>query len=288
MWKRGKTMPNPVFVITEAASRVGKTLTRELAQREGTLVLVAREADSGAALQEEIARTNPETNLDLQLCDLSILSSVRNLAEILRLRYEAVDMLINTAAVRRRNRMITVDGFETTFAANYLGPFLLTNLLLEPLQAAAQARGSAQVLNIVAPSLSPVHLDDLDSEREFKGSDAFGASQTALLLFTFELARRLANTGILVNAIHSSSVKSHSLERLLGLGVRESRDEILQAATAAQSEGRTGKFLRNGKEINAPAYAQDQAVQQKLWELSETLTGLAANRGDLPVNDPHL
>src|SRR5690606_12692244 len=99
---------------------------------------------------------------------------------------------------------------------------------------------------------------------------------------------RLANTGILVNAIHSSSVKSHSLERLLGLGVRESRDEILQAATAAQSEGRTGKFLRNGKEINAPAYAQDQAVQQKLWELSETLTGLAANRGDLPVNDPHL
>lgn len=281
-------MPNPVFVITEAASRVGKTLTRELAQREGTLVLVAREADSGAALQEEIARTNPETNLDLQLCDLSILSSVRNLAEILRLRYEAVDMLINTAAVRRRNRMITVDGFETTFAANYLGPFLLTNLLLEPLQAAAQARGSAQVLNIVAPSLSPVHLDDLDSEREFKGSDAFGASQTALLLFTFELARRLANTGILVNAIHSSSVKSHSLERLLGLGVRESRDEILQAATAAQSEGRTGKFLRNGKEINAPAYAQDQAVQQKLWELSETLTGLAANRGDLPVNDPHL
>lgn len=281
-------MPNPVFVITEAASRVGKTLTRELAQREGTLVLVAREADSGAALQEEIARTNPETNLDLQLCDLSIISSVRNLAEILRLRYEAVDMLINTAAVRRRNRMITVDGFETTFAANYLGPFLLTNLLLEPLQAAAQARGSAQVLNIVAPSLSPVHLDDLDSEREFKGSDAFGASQTALLLFTFELARRLANTGILVNAIHSSSVKSHSLERLLGLGVRESRDEILQAATAAQSEGRTGKFLRNGKEINAPAYAQDQAVQQKLWELSETLTGLAANRGDLPVNDPHL
>lgn len=287
-------MPDQFFVITDIASRVGKTFARDLVQRGGRLVLVARDADSGDALREEIARTNPETDVDLQLCDLSVLSSVRNLAEILTSKYRTIDVLINTPAVRRRKRMITVDGFEATFAANYLGPFLLTNLLLEPLQAAARARGLAQVLNIVAPSLTPLHIDDLHSEREFKGSEAFGASQTALLLFTFELARRLASTGILVNAIHSSFVKSQSgkvgfsLGRLFRSGAREASSEILQATTAAPPERITGKFLRDGKEINAPAFAHDPHTQQKLWEVSETLTGLAGNRGVLPVNDPHL
>lgn len=287
-------MSDHVFVITDTASTVGRTLAQDLARRGGTLVLVAREADTGGALREEIVRTSPETEVDLQLCDLSVLSSVRNLAEILTSKYEAIDGLINSAAVRRRKRAITVDGFEETFAANYLGPFLLTNLLVEPMQAAAQSRGFAQVMNIVAPSLTPLHLDDLHSEREFNGSHAFGASQTALLLFTFELARRLANTGILVNAIHASSVKSRtgkaglSLGRLFGSGTREASSEILQVTTAAPSERITGKFLRDGKEINAPAYADDLQTQQKLWEISETLTGLAANRGVLPINDPHL
>ncbi len=117
-------------------------------------------------------------------------------------------MLINNAGVYRRKRASTVDGFEEMFAANHLGPFLLTNLLLEDLQAAVHTNGSARVLNITAPSTVQLNFDDLQGERNFNSLMAFGATKMANLLFTFALARRLENTGITVNAIHPGLARS--------------------------------------------------------------------------------
>src|SRR5919106_4843329 len=114
--------------------------------------MVARDADRGSAALKEIVLATQNPNVDLQLCDLSVLSSVRNLAEILKSKYEKINVLINNAGIYKRKRVVTVDGFEEMFAANHLGPFLLTNLLLELLQAAVQANGNARVLNITAPS----------------------------------------------------------------------------------------------------------------------------------------
>jgi NAD(P)-dependent dehydrogenase (short-subunit alcohol dehydrogenase family) len=234
----------------------------------------------------------------LQLCDLSILSSVRNVAEILKSKYEKINVLINNASVYKRKRTVTVDGFEEMFAANHLGPFLLTNLLLEQLQAAVQADGSARVLNITAPSTVPLNFDDLQGERNFNSLRAFGATKMANLLFTFELARRLENTGVTVNAIHPGLARSALMREafiLMRLFMRLASGppervsgSILQAATAPEFANVSGKFLHHGKEIEAPAYAHDRAAQQKLWEMSEQLTQLAATKGVTPINDPHL
>jgi NAD(P)-dependent dehydrogenase (short-subunit alcohol dehydrogenase family) len=291
-------MPKRVFVLTGATSGIGKALAVDLAKTGETVVLVARDAERGKAAMDEVRLAVPNSVLDLQVGDLSILSSVRNLAEILKSRYEAIDVLINNAGVYKRNRVVTVDGYEEMFAANHLGPFLLTNLLLETLQAAVRINSSARILNIAAPSTTPLNFDDLQGERNFNSLNAFGASKMANLLFTFELARRLENTGITVNAIHPGLVRSGILKegfflirlltRLASSPPEKVTGAILQAAVAPAFEKTTGKFLHNGKEIEAPAYAQDRAAQQRLWEVSERLTGLAATQGVTPINDPHL
>lgn len=281
-------MPNRVIVLTDATSGIGKALAVGLAKTGETVVIVAHDAEHGKAMLGEVRRAAPNANVDLQLSDLSILSSVRNLAEILKSRYPAIDVLINNASVHARKRAVTVDGFEEMFAANYLGPFLLTNLLLEPLQAAAQASGSARILNITAPSTVPLDFDDLQSERDFKASQAFGAARTAILLFTLELAQRLENTGIRVNAIGSESMnESFFLTRLFTRSSPE-RSAASVVRAALDPEKTTGKFLEEGIEVEVPEYARDPAARQRLWELSEQLSGLASTKGVIPINDPHL
>lgn len=290
-------MANKVFVVTGVTSGIGKALAAAIAQAGETLVIIARDADRGSAALKEIALASQNPNLDLQLCDLSILSSVRNVAEIIRARYDKVNALVNNAGRYRRSRRVTVDGFEEMFAGNHLGPFLLTNLLLERLQAAVQADGSAHILNITAPSTVPLNFDDLQGEREFNSLKTFGATKMANLLFTFALARKLENTGITVNAIHPGLVRSSLMKEaftplrlfswLMSGSPNKAVETILPTLVAPEFERTTGKFLYRGKEIDAPPYAYDHDVQQRLWDVSESLTDLASTKGELPITDPH-
>jgi NAD(P)-dependent dehydrogenase (short-subunit alcohol dehydrogenase family) len=291
-------MGNKVFVVTGVTSGIGKALAFDIAKMGETLVMIARDADRGQSVLKEIQSHSKNSTIDLQLCDLSILSSVRNLAEILKSRYEKINVLINNASVYKRQRVITVDGFEEMFAANHLGPFLLTNLLLESLQAAVQTDGSARILNITAPSTVPLNFDDLQGEKNFNSLNAFGATKMANLLFTMELARRLENTGITVNAIHPGLARSGIMKEafaplrlfawLASPPPHKVTGDILRVATAPEFEKTTGKFLHKAKEMEAPAYAHDQDAQQRLWKTSEMLTDLVSTKGELPVNDPHL
>jgi NAD(P)-dependent dehydrogenase (short-subunit alcohol dehydrogenase family) len=291
-------MENKVFVVTGATSGIGKALALDLAKTGQTVVLVARDPDHGGAVLKEIALATQNPNLDVQLCDLSILSSVRNLAEILRSKYPRIDVLINNASVYKTKRVVTVDGLEEMLAANHLGPFLLTNLLLEWLQAAVQANGSARVLNITAPSTVPLNFDDLQSERNFNSLKTFGATKMANLLFTFALARRLENSGVTANAIHPGLTRSGLMDEasifmrlftwLASKPPAQASEWIVQAATAPEFEKVTGKFLYHGKQIEAPAYAYDTQAQERLWKMSDELTALSSTKGVMPINDLQL
>jgi NAD(P)-dependent dehydrogenase (short-subunit alcohol dehydrogenase family) len=291
-------MGNKIFVITGATSGIGKALALDVVKTGETTVIIARDADRGQAVLKEIKSLTQNSNVDLQLCDLSILSSVRNLAEILKSKYAKINVLVNNAGINKRKRFVTVDGFEEMFAANHLDPFLLTNLLLESLQAAVQADGSARVLNITAPSTTKLNFDDLQGEKNFNALNAFGATKMANLLFTMALAQRLENTGITVNAIHPGLVRSNLLKEsflplrlfiwLISSPPQKATESILQVATAPEFEKTTGKFFNHGKEIRASDYAYDQDAQQRLWNISEMLTDLSTTKGVTPVNNPHL
>ena len=275
-------MDDRIFVITGATSGIGKALIEELAKTGETIVMVARDAERGNAVLREISLATQNPNLDLQLCDLSVLSSVRNLAQILNTKYKKINVLVNNASVYKRKRVITVEGFEEMFATNHLGPFLLTNLLLELLQAGAQENGSAHVLNITAPSTVQLDFNDLQSEKKFNSLNTFGATKMANLLFTFALARRLENTGITVNAIHPGLARSRLMKEsfpllriftwLISSPPQKVTENIVQPAISPEYEQMSGKFLHRGKEIEAPAYAHDAEAQQQLWDASERLT----------------
>lgn len=271
-------MNSKVYMVTGATSGIGRAVALKLAKTGETIIMVSRDDERGARAQKEISTATENPNIELQLCDIGNLSSVRNLATILNNRYEKLDALINNASVYKKQRSVTVDGYETMFATNHLGPFLLTYLLLGRLKAS----GSARILNITAPATNHLDFDDLQGEKQFNSLNSFGATKMANLLFTFELAHRLQNTGVRVNAIHPGLVRSELMReavfpiRLLTslFAAPPSRvaAEIAQIATSPEFLNVHGKFLHKGKPIEPPAYALDPENQRRLWEISERLT----------------
>lgn len=267
-----------VYVVTGTTSGIGKAVAHQLARTGGTVVMVARDDEHGTRVQREISTATENSNIDLQLCDLGNLASVRNLATILNNRYEKIDALVNSASVYKRNRSTTVDGYETMFATNHLGPFLLTYLLLNRLKAS----GSARIVNVTAPSTTPLDFDDLQSTRHFNAMATFGMTKMANLLFTFELARRLQNTGLMVNAVHPGLVRSNLMKEafapirwissLMSSPPDRAAAEIARLVTEPEFASMTGKFLHKGNAIEADAYALDPENQTRLWEVSEQLT----------------
>jgi NAD(P)-dependent dehydrogenase (short-subunit alcohol dehydrogenase family) len=268
-----------VYVVTNVTSLLGKAIALGLAMTSATVLIVAKDQSHGAGVKRAISMASQNPNVELQLGDLSNLSSVRNLAEVINSKYEKIDGLINNNNIYRKQRSVTVDGFEEMFAANYLGPFLLTNLLLDHLRTA----GSARILNLLTtPTTGQLSLDDLQSERRFNSIKAFNATRAANLLFTCELARRLENSGITVTALDPGLVRSEILNeapflyRLLAwlFAVRPemAAEEIVAAVIDPALESSHGKFLHKGEEIKIPGYFLDQATQQRLWEISEKLT----------------
>ena len=271
-------MNTKVYMVTGVTSGIGKAIALELAKTGETVIMVARDPEHSEKIEKEISSATQNPNLDMQLCDLSNFSSVRNLATVVSSRYNNIHVLINNAAVYKRNHETSIDGFEKMFATNHLGPFLLTYLLLDRLLAS----GSARIINITAPSTTELHFDDLQGEKKFNSLNAFGATKMANLLSTFELARRMENTGVTVNAFHPGLVRSSIMKEsfapirfltwLFSSSPKLAAEEIVKLATAPEFENTTGKFLYRGKEVEPPAYALDPAIQRRLWEISEILT----------------
>lgn len=271
-------MNTKVYVVTGATSGLGKAVALELARTGATVILVARDPEHGAQVQREISNAINNPNVELELCDLSNLSSVRNLAVILKNQYDKIDVLINNAGVYKRRRAVTLDGFEEMFATNHLGPYLLTRYLLDRLRSS----NSARIINVTAPSTTELNFDDLQGEGQFNPLNAFGATKMANLLFSFELARRLQDTNVRVNAVHPGLVRSSLMREapaplrfliwLIGSAPEQAARYVVSLATESAFENTHGKFLRKGEEVEPPAYALDPDVQQRLWEVSENLT----------------
>jgi NAD(P)-dependent dehydrogenase (short-subunit alcohol dehydrogenase family) len=270
---------NPkVYVVTNVTSLLGQAIALGLAMTGATVLMVANNQSHGAGVEQEISMASQNPNVELQLGDLSNLSSVRNLAEVINSKYEKIDGLILNNSIYKKQRSVTVDGFEEMFAANYLGPFLLSNLLLDHLRAS----GSARILNLTAPTTAQLDFDDLQSERQFNSIKTFNTTRAANLLFTYELARRLENSGVTVNALYPGLVRSEILKEaplfnrllawLFAIKPEKAAEGIVEAVTSPELENQRGRFLHNREDVKTSAYFLDQGIQQRLWEISETLT----------------
>jgi retinol dehydrogenase 14 len=267
-------------LVTGATAGIGRAIAEALAAAGVGVAIVARDAARGQQARAEIAAATGSQRVELYEGDLSDMASVRRLAAAVAERQPTLDLLVHCAAVYTSRRSLTVDGYETMFATNVLGPFLLTNLLLGSLRAAEAAR----VIVLSAPSTVRLDFDDLQSEHRFRSLSAFGASKAADLLFTFELARRLEDGPVTANAAHPGLVRTNLMRqapaplrwavRLVSSPPARAAAAIVPLALSPEFRGRSGRFFKSGREIEPPAYTRDPGVARRLWEASATLTGL--------------
>jgi len=233
--------------------------------------------------RNEIASQSGSVSVELVLADLSSLAAVRKLAADFNSRYSKLDVLINDAAVYMGTRTVTAEGFEMMFATNYLGPFLLTRLLIPLI---FEARPS-KIVNVTAPATTRPNLEDLQSERKFGALNAFGASKAAVLLFTYALAQRLEGRGITVNAYHPGVVKtglmreapapvrlvSGVMNLLAGRSPDKAAEGLVQLAISEEFRATNGRLMHDGKSISAPL-KDEKDLQERLWRASSALVGL--------------
>jgi NAD(P)-dependent dehydrogenase (short-subunit alcohol dehydrogenase family) len=245
---------------------------------------VGRNPDKTAVTAEELRREADNPDIEYLLADLSSQDEIRRLAEAFKSRHNRLDVLINNAGAFFLRRLESVDGIEMTFALNHLGYFLLTNLLLDTIVASAPAR----IINVSSGSHLRVTLDfdELQERRGFSGMNAYGQSKLANVLFTYELARRLGGTGVTVNALHPGFVATNMgnnigwfmrilrpLMNLRALSVEEGAETVIYLATSPEVEGITGKYFFRCKPVSSSAYSYDEAVAERLWRVSEEMTG---------------
>src|SRR3989441_10574208 len=204
-------MVGRVGLVTGATSGIGAATAIGLARMGATLALGVRDAKKSDAARGEIARETGNTTLDLPLLDPASFRSTRRFAESFKSRHAPLDVLVNNAGIFTRHRHVTEDGLESQFQVNYLGPFLLTMLLLDPLKARAPSR----IVNVSSEAHrgASIDFDNLQGERTYSGYRAYGQSKLAQILFTHVLARRLQGTGVTVNACHPGVIRTN-----LGIG----------------------------------------------------------------------
>jgi len=278
-------MQGKICMITGANSGIGKATALGLAQMGATVVLVSRDRARGEEAQKEIKAKSGNDAIDLLLADLSSQQSIRQLVEDFKQRYTRLHVLINNAGVFALTWRETVDGLEMSFAVNVLAPFLLTNLLLDVIKASAPAR----IVNVSSNQQEANHLklDDLQLEKSYRPMRAYAQSKLAVVLFTYELARRLEGTGVTANCLHPGFVATNIAQRDLVLPARLATKLIfrfgtspekgaktsLYLATSLDVEGVTGKYFEKSVPRKSTPLSYDESLQQQLWKACAQLTG---------------
>ncbi|MEV0633822.1 oxidoreductase [Streptomyces sp. NPDC050619] len=286
-----------VAVVTGANSGIGYVTARELARKGARVVLACRSEARGRAAGDRLAAEVPGAELEFARLDLGDLASVRAFAAAFS--YDHLDLLVNNAGVMALPYGTTADGFETQFGVNHLGHFALTGLLLPALLATSGAR--VVTLSSSVHALSNIDINDLNSERRYRSWVAYARSKTANLLFTHELARRLAaiRSGVVAAAAHPGYAATNlqtrgpamagrrGAERFMRIGNRffaQSADAgalpVLYAATESgvRPDSFTGPSLLGWRGSPARSWRArwtlDDVAGERLWDVSEQLTGV--------------
>ncbi len=278
-------MHSKTCVVTGASSGIGKETARGLARMGFTVVLACRDAARAEAVRDELSAATGNPRLFVMRVDLASIGSVDAFVAEYRQRFGQLDLLINNAGALWRKRRLTHSGVEATFAVNHLGPFALTLGLLDLLERNAPSR-----IVMVSSKLhvgARLDLDDLLYEkRRYAGFDAYNASKLANVVFARALARRLARTDVRVNAVHPGEAATGiardygramtALMRLIYRAPKVESSTTLFAATAPEAEV-SGCFFKDSRVAPHSPLADDLALQERLWSVSEAL--IEAARG---------
>ena len=272
---RGKTV-----VITGATSGIGEVAAIDLAGQGARIVFIARDKERAHATLEKLRRVNPASGHVVHLADLSLLSEMRRAAEEIR-EEPVIDVLINNAGALFNSRIETQDGLEKSFALNHMSYFVLTNLLLSRLKAGARIVNTASD----AHRRAKLDFDDLQSKKSYSGFAVYSKSKLCNILFTRELARRIAGTGITANALHPGFVATRfgdqsggmlsALVRVAkpigGISPEEGAKTIIYLASSPEVARTSGEYFTKCAAATPSPEARNDNDAKRLWDVSTEL-----------------
>jgi len=274
-----RAVDQQTVLVTGATDGLGQALASELASQGAAVLLHGRSEARLESVRREIRQATGSDRLDTYRADFSSLEAVRRLAHDVERDHDRLGLLINNAGIGfgkpNRGRELSADGYELRLAVNYLAPFLLTQLLMPLLRRSAPAR----IVNVASAGQVPVDFDDLMLGVSYDGIRAYRQSKLALVMFTFELADRLhADGGVSVNALHPATFMNTKMVHEAGSPIMSTIEDGLEAtlalALSPELDGVTGRYFDGRHEARANPQAYDAAARQRLWRLSEQLTGL--------------
>jgi len=282
------SMTGKTVLITGADGGIGREITRALAKQGAALVMACIDVNAARPVCETITKESGTGAIEIMQLDLASLPSIRNFTRDFFERYQQLHVLINNAGVFCAKRQETADGFEKTLGINYLGPFLLTNLLLPVLKRTPQAR----IVNVSSNAYAQGRLDlnNIHLTKGYQGFKAYANSKLAVVLFTLELAERLKGSGITVNAVHPGHVATNiwnmwpgkwyqallfKIIRRFARTPEEAAHNSVFLACSDGVSGITGTYFDDRKPKALPPACKDVTLRKNLWALSEKLTGLA-------------
>jgi len=279
-------MAGKICLVTGATSGIGKVTATALAGQGAEVIIAGRNHQKAEDTVRQIQSETGNDAVHYLLADFSDLRQVRTLARSFREQYSRLDVLVNNAGAFFNARRETPYGVEMTFLVNHLAPFLLTNRLLETLKSSAPAR--IVTVSSDAHRYATLDFDDLEFRHGYVGIKAYARSKLANILFTYELARRLVGTGVTANALHPGHVATDIwktnfpligpvLKWVMGffaLTPQEGADNSIYLASSPDVAGITGQYFVEREALKSSPLSYDESVAQKLWDISEALTGL--------------
>jgi NAD(P)-dependent dehydrogenase (short-subunit alcohol dehydrogenase family) len=280
-------MSGKTCLVTGATSGIGRETAAQLAGLGAGVVIVARETTRGEAAAAEIRQRAPHARVEVLTADLSSLAQVRGLAQQVLARYDRLDVLVNNAGVIATRPRLTADGLEVMFATNHLAPFLLTNLLRPLLERSAPAR----VVTVSSAAHKQVRAIPWHELTRGGHPQTYGITKLLNILFTVELAGRLAGTGVTANCLHPGFVRTALGREVTGLagallrlvlaarpGPAAGAATAVYLASSPEVAEVTGGYFVKRKPARPSTLATDPQAAARLWALSEQLAGLAPSR----------
>lgn len=258
------------ILVTGSTDGIGRQTARDLLRIGEAVVVHGRSEEKAKRAADELMAAAGTGTVDALWGDLSTLSQIRAMAGALHERYGRLDVLVNNAGVYRGKRFLSADGFEMTFAVNHLAPFLLTLLVLDLLKASDAGR----VVNVASQAhSSAIDLESVREGRDYNAYRAYADSKLCNILFTFELAERLAKTGITANCLHPGVIDTKLLRAAWSGGspVAEGSRTSVYLATSDAVKGVSGRYFVNRREASPAPAARDAEARRRLWEMSEDM-----------------
>ncbi|MFW9848740.1 MAG: SDR family oxidoreductase [Candidatus Thorarchaeota archaeon] len=278
-------MDGKICIVTGANSGIGRETALGLAQQGAHVVMLVRNIERGNVAKEYIMEKSCSKSVEMMLCDLSSTEQIRRFSNDYKDKYNRLDVLINNAGAVFSKRELTSEGFEQSFAVNYLAPFLLTHELLPILKSSNPSR----IVNLTSGlhGRGIIDFDDLQCAGKYKGMSAYQNSKLMVVLFTYKMARELEGTGVTCNVVSPGFVATNlgrssggranrimfGMMKPFQLTPTEGAETSLYVATNPNLDAVTGKHFAKSQEKESAEITYDIDLQDNLWEVTKSLLG---------------